>query len=125
VQHEKTAYLCADVLRALITLATVDTNKPKIFHEISFRQYVKVLRSHDKDEHVARWGSNLIYVAAVVESSRVILGSVKAVEAIVNVLHRHGSENADVALWACKAIVNLGACEANRPRLSNTYVSML
>lgn len=119
-KHEKTAYCVADIFHALVTLSTHEDSKLKIFTENTFKMYVKALKNHDKNVHVAQWGANLIYCAAIDDHNRSKLGSLKACENIVNVLNKHGVKSPEVAQWACKAIFGLSLYAENKARFNTS-----
>lgn len=118
-KHEKDASMVADVLRALITLSTVEAIKHKMFNEPTFRMFNKLMRMHEKNESVANWSCQMIYTASTTDENRVLMGVARACETTVAVLARHGEKNTHIAEWGCKAIVGLSLSDANKERFHN------
>ena len=115
--HDKSAGVAEETLRALVTISGNKPPAERIRSDDSFKLYVRGIRYHDKSEKVARWGSNLIYCCALVDdATRVKLGEVKACDAIVGVLQKHGSVDAPAAFWASRALVALSLSVPNRMR---------
>ncbi len=116
-KHEKVANCVADILRAIITLASVEVNKPKAFTETALKLYVKVLKAHEKSVNVANWGCHIIYTAAIDDAKREYLGQqVRACEGIITAIAKHGENNRDVAAFGCKAMVGLALFEKNKDK---------
>lgn len=118
--HEKCAAVVGECLRALVNLSSVTPCPTRIRSDNSFKLYVRCLRLHDKIEVVAQWGSNLIYTSSVDEKTRSRLGEMKACEAIIAVLQKHGANNTRVAMWACRALVALSMHDPNKLRFVNS-----
>jgi hypothetical protein len=49
-----------------------------------------------------------------------MLGNVKACDAVINVISKHGTKDADCAEWACKALVALSTLPANKAQFLTT-----
>jgi len=119
-KQERVASVVADCLRALTIMLSNETSRPLIRSETSFRQFVKVMRTHEKDPLVAKWGCTLIYTSATDDLSRSRLGLVKACETVTSILLKHSEASADIAAWGCKAMFSLAVLDSNKSKFANS-----
>jgi hypothetical protein len=119
-RHEKSAAVVGETFRALVNLSTLQPCPLKIRVEESFKLYVRGMKIHEKIENVARWGCNLIFACAIDDQTRSRLGDLKACEAVVVALQKHGVASSQLATWACKALVALSLFEPNKLRFVNS-----
>lgn len=119
-KHEKNASLVIECLKALVNLAYVEGNKPKIFNEQTFRLYVKVMKLHEKNDKAAWWTCTIISSAAYNKENLLGLGQAKACENVINVLARHGEANPNVAQWGCNCVVALSLLDENKGKFHNS-----
>ena len=54
------------------------------------------------------------------DRKKIMLGNVKACDAVINVISKHGTKDADCAEWACKALVALSTLPANKAQFLTT-----
>jgi len=116
-RHEGVAY---GVMRALVVLQEDGTVKPRVKHETAIKVYLRAMKTHEKNEKVARWGCNLIYCCATDDRTRALLGIAKACELVVTALTKHGAQSSDVASFGCMAVSSLSMYESNSIRFNNT-----
>jgi hypothetical protein len=114
-RHEKSVAVVADLFRGLIILSAAP-NQQRATSQAAFALYIKAMKTHEKSAVVGRWGCNMIYSAAAVGDDRKkhMLGTVKACEAVIAVVLKHGAKSVEATEWACKALVALSTLPANK-----------
>jgi hypothetical protein len=115
-KHEKNANLVIEVLKSLVNLSSVESNKAKIFNEAAFKLYIRVMKIHEKNDVAAWWSCNIIANGAAGKENLAVLGHAKACENVINVLSKHGETNSNVAQWGCNCVVALSLLDENREK---------
>ena len=117
VIHEKYDSTVVSIIRALITLSSSKSphgasNLQKISTVRVARLVVSAMKTNDDSAEVARWGCQYISHVASSPEVRQVIGSRNVCDAISSALKKH-VDDADVCIYACRAIVELCKLSSN------------